>query len=137
MAVAPLHRAAGLRSLILSSYQSVSGAGHRGVTELAEQIEKLHGMEDDLAHPDLSALPVGEVFGKTIAYNVVAKVDVFDPETGFTFEEIKIRRTASTPARSRRPAGTTYWWDGSGNLLIAPMPSCCSPAATTFERARR
>jgi aspartate-semialdehyde dehydrogenase len=94
MAVAPLHRAAGLRSLILSSYQSVSGAGHRGVTELAEQIEKLHGMEDDLAHPDLSALPVGEVFGKTIAYNVVAKIDAFDPETGFTFEEIKIQREA-------------------------------------------
>ena len=94
MAVAPLHRAAGLRSLILSSYQSVSGAGHRGVTELAEQIEKLHGMEDDLAHPDPSALPVGEVFGKTIAYNVVAKVDAFDLETGFTFEEIKIQREA-------------------------------------------
>ncbi len=94
MAVAPLHRAAGLQSLILSSYQSVSGAGHRGVTELAEQVEKLHGMEEDLAHPDLSALPVGEVFGKTIAYNVVAKVDVFDPETGFTFEEIKIQREA-------------------------------------------
>jgi aspartate-semialdehyde dehydrogenase len=94
MAVAPLHRVAGLRSLILSSYQSVSGAGHRGVTELAEQIEKLHGMEDDLAHPDLSALPVGEVFGKTIAYNVVAKIDAIDPETGFTFEEIKIQREA-------------------------------------------
>ena len=85
MAVAPLHRAAGLQSLILSSYQSVSGAGRRGVTELAEQIEKLHGMEEDLAHLDPSALPVGEVFGKTIAYNVVAKVDAFDPETGFTF----------------------------------------------------
>jgi aspartate-semialdehyde dehydrogenase len=94
MAVAPLHRAAGLRSLILSSYQSVSGAGHRGMTELAEQIEKLHGMEDDLAHPDLPALPVGEVFGKTIAYNVVAKIDAFDAETGFTFEEIKIQREA-------------------------------------------
>ena len=78
----------------MSSYQSVSGAGHRGITELAEQIEKLHGMEDDLAHPDPSALPVGEVFGKTIAYNVVAKVDVFDPESGFTFEEIKIQREA-------------------------------------------
>ncbi len=94
MAVAPLHRAAGLRSLLLSSYQSVSGAGHRGITELAEQIEKLHGMEDDLADPDPSALPVGEVFGKTIAFNVVAKIDVFDEETGFTFEEIKMQREA-------------------------------------------
>ena len=69
MAVAPLHRAAGLRSMILSSYQSVSGAGAKGVRELAEQVEKLHGMEDDLANPDPASLPVGDVFGKTIAYN--------------------------------------------------------------------
>jgi aspartate-semialdehyde dehydrogenase len=94
MAVAPLHRAAGLRSLLLSSYQSVSGAGRKGVTELAEQVEKLHGMEEDLARPEPSALPVGDVFGKTIAYNVVAKIDAFDEETGFTFEEIKMQREA-------------------------------------------
>jgi aspartate-semialdehyde dehydrogenase len=94
MAVAPLHRAAGLRSLHLSSYQSVSGAGAKGVRELAEQIEKLHGMEEELARPDLDALPVGDVVGKTIAYNVVAKIDVFDEESGFTFEEIKVQREA-------------------------------------------
>jgi aspartate-semialdehyde dehydrogenase len=94
MAVAPLHRVAGLRSLSLSSYQSVSGAGAKGVRELTEQVEKLHGMEDDLARPDLDALPVGDVFGKTIAYNVVAKIDVFDPVSGFTFEEIKVAREA-------------------------------------------
>ncbi len=94
MAVAPLHRAAGVRSLIVSSYQSVSGAGQKGVRELAEQIEKLHGMEEELGHPDLDALPVGDVFGKTIAYNVVAKIDVFDEATGFTFEEIKMHREA-------------------------------------------
>jgi aspartate-semialdehyde dehydrogenase len=94
MALAPLHRAAGVKAVSLSSYQSVSGAGAKGVRELAEQVEKLHGMEDDLAHPDPAALPVGEVFGKTIAYNVVAKIDVFDPESGFTFEEIKVQREA-------------------------------------------
>jgi aspartate-semialdehyde dehydrogenase len=94
MALAPLHRAAGLKAVSLSSYQSVSGAGAKGVRELVEQIEKLHGMEDDLAHPDLDALPVGEVFGKTIAYNVVARIDVFDLDSGFTFEEIKVQREA-------------------------------------------
>jgi aspartate-semialdehyde dehydrogenase len=94
MAIAPLHRAAGLRSLVLSSYQSVSGAGAKGVRELAEQVEKLHGMEEDLGAPDLDALPVGEVFGKTIAYNVVPKIDVFDEESGFTFEEIKVQQEA-------------------------------------------
>jgi aspartate-semialdehyde dehydrogenase len=133
MAVAPLHRAAGLRSLILSSYQSVSGAGHRGVTELAEQIEKLHGMEDDLAHPDPSALPVGEVFGKTIAYNVVAKVDAFDLETGFTFEEIKIQRearkilsmpgleVAATAVRVPVPVGHSVSIHATFSRLIGPQ----------------
>ena len=38
---APLHRVAGLRSLVLSSYQAVSGAGQKGTRELAEQVEKL------------------------------------------------------------------------------------------------
>ncbi|HEY8115308.1 MAG TPA: aspartate-semialdehyde dehydrogenase [Actinomycetota bacterium] len=94
MALAPLHRVAGLRAVSLSSYQSVSGAGAKGVRELAEQVEKLHGMEDDLAHPDQDALPVGDVVGKTIAYNVVAKIDVFDEQSGFTFEEIKVQREA-------------------------------------------
>ena len=41
LAVGPLHRAAGLRRLVLSSYQAVSGAGQKGTRELAEQIEKL------------------------------------------------------------------------------------------------
>jgi aspartate-semialdehyde dehydrogenase len=94
MAVAPLHRAAGLRSLILSSYQSVSGAGQKGVRELAEQVEKLHGMEEELGSGDLDALPSGDVFGKTIAYNVLAKIDVFDEDTGSTFEEVKMQREA-------------------------------------------
>jgi aspartate-semialdehyde dehydrogenase len=94
MAVAPLHRAAGLRSLIMSSYQSVSGAGAKGVRELTEQIEKLAGHEDELASPDVESLPFGPVFGKTIAYNVLAKIDVFDAESGSTFEEIKMEREA-------------------------------------------
>jgi len=100
LAVAPLHRAAGCRSLVLSSYQSVSGAGWKGTRELAEQIEKLHGQVEDLAHPEVEALPVGEVFGKTIAFNVVAKIGGFEPD-GFTGEEAKMmaepRKILSAP----------------------------------------
>ena len=81
MPVGPLHRAAGLRSLVLSSYQSVSGAGWKAVRELVEQVEKLHGREEELGHPDPAAMPVGDVMGKTIAYNVVAKIGDF--EVGF------------------------------------------------------
>ena len=89
LAIGPLHRVAGVRSLVMSSYQSVSGAGWRGTQELIEQIEKLHGREEELAHPHLDALPAGEVFGKTIAYNVVAKIGEF-ADAGYTGEELKI-----------------------------------------------
>ncbi|MGZ5295612.1 MAG: aspartate-semialdehyde dehydrogenase [Actinomycetota bacterium] len=89
LAIGPLHRAAGLRSLMISSYQAVSGAGWKGTRELVEQIGKLHGQEEDLGRPDAGALPVGEVFGKTIAYNVVAKIGAFGAD-GYTGEEVKI-----------------------------------------------
>jgi aspartate-semialdehyde dehydrogenase len=85
----PLHRAAGLTDLSLSSYQSVSGAGHRGVSELVEQIDKLHGHEDEFARMDPGSFPSGPVFGKTIAYNVLAKVGEFE-EGGYTGEEAKM-----------------------------------------------
>jgi aspartate-semialdehyde dehydrogenase len=98
--IGPLHRAAGLRSLIISSYQSVSGAGWKGVVELEEQVDRLHGHEEELGHPDIDSLPVGEVFGKTIAYNVVAKIASFE-ESGYTGEEAKMmaepRKILSAP----------------------------------------
>lgn len=89
LAVAPLHRAAGLRSLVLSSYQSVSGAGHRGVSELLAQIEKLRGDEESLAHPVHEALPRGELFDATIAYNVVPWIGEVEDD-GYTGEEAKM-----------------------------------------------
>ncbi len=87
--IGPLHRAAGLRSLVLSSYQAVSGAGHKGTRELAEQIDKLAGQVETLGHPDHAALPQGVLFAKTIAFNVVAKIGEFEPD-GFTGEETKM-----------------------------------------------
>jgi aspartate-semialdehyde dehydrogenase len=89
MAVAPLHWAAGLTSLVVSSYQSVSGAGQKGVRELLEQVEKLRGEEEALGRPDPGALPSGEVFGRTIAYNVIPRGGSFEDD-GWTTEERKL-----------------------------------------------
>jgi aspartate-semialdehyde dehydrogenase len=96
MAAGPLHRAAGLRQLVLSSYQSVSGSGMKGVRELAEQNEKLAGMEEQLIAPDHDALPVGDVYGKTVAFNVLpfqftaAELDWTDEERKVLGESRKI-----------------------------------------------
>ena len=100
LALGPLHRAAGCTSLVISSYQAVSGAGWKGTRELAEQVEKLGGDIESLAHPDPGALPQGEVFAKPIAFNVVAKVGEFETD-GFTSEEMKMmaepRKILSAP----------------------------------------
>ena len=100
LALGPLHRAAGCISLVLSSYQAVSGAGMKGTRELSEQVDKLGGDIESLAHPDRDALPQGEVFAKPIAFNVVAKIGAFEAD-GFTGEETKImaepRKILSAP----------------------------------------
>ena len=100
LALGPLHRAAGCTSLVLSSYQAVSGAGHKAIAELLEQVEKLRGDEEALAHPDVAALPSGPVMGRTIAYNVVPRIGAFQPD-GFTGEEAKMmaepRKILSAP----------------------------------------
>lgn len=91
MPLGPLHRAFGLMSLVTSSYQSVSGSGMKGVRELAEQVEKLHGDEEALARPEPHALPEGHVFARTIAYNVVPLCERPDPDgSGFSTEELKM-----------------------------------------------
>jgi aspartate-semialdehyde dehydrogenase len=100
LAMAPLHRAAGCTSLVLSSYQAVSGAGHKAIAELLEQVEKLRGDEEALAHPDVATLPSGPVMGRTIAYNVVPRIGAFQID-GFTGEEAKMmaepRKILSAP----------------------------------------
>ena len=46
MAAGPLHRSAGLRNVVASSYQAVSGSGRRGVEELVSQADQLRpGLE--------------------------------------------------------------------------------------------
>ncbi len=100
LAVAPLHRAATCTSLVLSSYQAVSGGGHKAVAELLEQVEKLRGDEESLMHPDVDALPSGPVMGRTIAYNVVPRIGALGAD-GFSGEEQKImsepRKILSAP----------------------------------------
>src|SRR5919106_2664047 len=114
MALAPLHRAAGLRSLVLSSYQAVSGAGREGGRELAEQVEKLRDQVEELGRPDVDAPPSGDVFGKTIAFNVLPKIDAF-ADDGSTGEEVK------TVQESRKILGIADL-DVAATCVRVPVP---------------
>lgn len=89
-----LHDEAGLKRLVVSTYQAVSGAGLKGGTELFNQVSK--GTEAnlmDLVH-DGSAVDFGEptVFPKNIAFNVVPFAgNLVDDGLGETDEEKKLR----------------------------------------------
>ena len=82
-ALKALHDAAGLRRVVVSTYQSVSGAGLKGVDELAEQVAKV-GEQSSALTFDGGALefPEANVFPGPIAFNVLPHAgDFVDDET--------------------------------------------------------
>jgi len=79
VALAPIHRAAGIERINVATYQSVSGAGRSGMEELGRQTADLlnfHGVEPDK-------------FPVQIAFNVIPHIDVF-LDNGYTKEEMKM-----------------------------------------------
>jgi aspartate-semialdehyde dehydrogenase len=90
----PLHVAAGLRSMTVSTYQAVSGAGREGVDELAGQLEKSNGHDVRVLTFDGSAFPIdaGVKFPATIAHNVIPMAgSIVDDGSLETGEEQKLR----------------------------------------------
>jgi aspartate-semialdehyde dehydrogenase len=92
-ALAPLHRAARIDRLVVSSYQSVSGAGQPGFDELDAQWAKLDGRASDLRRAGALGAPLveGEVWSKPIAGNVIPLAGSVKEE-GYTSEEWKMVR---------------------------------------------
>ncbi|GAC00360.1 aspartate-semialdehyde dehydrogenase [Gordonia namibiensis NBRC 108229] len=89
----PLHDAAGLQRLIISSYQAVSGSGLAGVEELAGQVRAVADDAEKLVH-DGSAVdfPAPNKYVAPIAFNVVALAgSLVDDGTGETDEDQKLR----------------------------------------------
>lgn len=79
LALAPLHREAGLRAVLVSTYQAASGAGQRAVLELREGTARALRGEPQRV----------EVLPQPLAFNVVPHVDVFEAD-GYTREEDKM-----------------------------------------------
>ena len=89
-ALKALHDATGLRRVIVSTYQSVSGAGLKGVDELAEQVAKVAEQSPALTFDGAAVeFPDPTVFPGPIAFNVLPHAgDFVDDETN---EEKKFR----------------------------------------------
>lgn len=74
-----LHELAGLKRVIVSTYQSVSGAGKEGMDELELQTKAL--VKDETHKP--------KKFQKQIAFNLIPHIDSF-ADDGYTKEELKV-----------------------------------------------
>jgi len=88
MAAGPLHRAAGLRSMVATTYQSVSGSGKTGMDHLSAEVDHFG--------KDLGGLttgrwqdPGGDLYARPIAYNVLPLAGSI-AERGYTDEEWKL-----------------------------------------------
>lgn len=90
-AIKPLHDAAGLKKLVVSTYQAVSGGGIEGIEVLAEQVAAAGGDCAGFAR-DGKAADLGEIrkWAVPIAFNVVPLNYVLG-EDGYTEEELKLR----------------------------------------------
>src|SRR3954451_13679268 len=75
----PLHDAAGLEKVIVSTYQSVSGAGQKGVDELETQARALFNLAE----------MKNEKFPHRIAFNLLPEIGK-DSGNGYTEEEMKM-----------------------------------------------
>lgn len=81
MALAPIHRAAGLERIVVSSYQAVSGTGQKAIEELRHQSKLvLEGDQD----------PPVAVYPHRIAFNVLPQVEKFADGDDYTTEERKV-----------------------------------------------
>ena len=89
-ALAPLHRTATIERMVVSTYQSVSGAGQVGMRELDEQWTKGAGQSERLRRAGaLDAVEPGEVWDRPIAGNVIPLAGSVR-EAGYTSEEWKL-----------------------------------------------
>jgi aspartate-semialdehyde dehydrogenase len=81
MALKPLHDAAILRRVVVSTYQSVSGLGRSAMNELFNQTRAIY----------MNQPVVKEEFSKQIAFNIIPQCDKFMPD-GSTSEETRVAR---------------------------------------------
>ena len=81
VALQPLHKAAGIVRVVVSTYQAVSGTGQKAITELETQVRQMFNMVE----------PEAKVYPHRIAFNCLPQIDVF-LDNGYTKEEMKMVR---------------------------------------------
>jgi aspartate-semialdehyde dehydrogenase len=75
----PIHDAARIKRVVVTTFQSVSGTGMKAMDELTEQVRAIMNFKE----------PVAKVYPHQIAFNCLPQIDVF-LENGYTREEMKM-----------------------------------------------
>ena len=79
VALKPIHDAARIKRIVVSTYQAVSGTGKRAIKELEDQVLAIYGNRE----------VTKQVYPHQIAFNCLPHIDVFF-ENGYTKEEMKM-----------------------------------------------
>ncbi|MBI5826759.1 MAG: aspartate-semialdehyde dehydrogenase, partial [Deltaproteobacteria bacterium] len=79
VALKPIHDRYRIKRVVVSTYQSVSGAGKEAMEELSDQVKSLYNMRS----------PEAKVFPHRIAFNCLPQIDSF-LDNGYTKEEMKM-----------------------------------------------
>jgi len=79
VALKPIHDAARIKRVVVSTYQAVSGTGKRAIKELESQVRAIYSQQEIIK----------EVYPHQIAFNCLPHIDVFF-DNGYTKEEIKM-----------------------------------------------
>ena len=111
----PLHDAFTVKRVVVATYQSVTGAGKRGVNQLEDEIADRPLREQKFPHP--------------IAYNVLPHIDAFG-EDGYTKEEVKMmKETRKIMGADIKVTATTVRvpvWGGHSEAVNIEFERACT-----------
>ena len=99
--VTPLHRAATVRRMVVSTYQAASGAGAAAMAELEQQTRQVLAGQP----------PTCEIFSQQYAFNLFSHNSEISPD-GYNTEEVKMMRE------------THKIWDQTGQARVAMTATC-------------
>ncbi len=147
MAVGPLHRVAGLRSMVATSYQSVSGSGMAGMDELVRQNTALAANRQGLVDGSWQE-PGDNLYVRPIGWNVLPFAGNAGTE-GYTDEEWKLvnetRKILDAPGIAVEPTcvrvpvmvghgiAATMMFDRSIDVAEATAAIAASPGVQVWE----
>jgi len=140
MAAGPLHKAAGLVRMVVSSYQATGGSGQQGMAVLADEVEALGSDVDALVSGGWDD-PGNDLYARPIGFNVLPLAGSITEE-GYTDEEWKLvnetRKILASPEISIEPTCVrvpTMVGHGSSATMYFERPMALDEATAVLSTA--